>query len=145
MCPQCEVFEGTGGLCLSGRMERDVLFLHYHRTPHTNVFPSHSAPASVQVSRSGQQGPVGRGLGLAPSQSTNQTFVECLLGASAEGTQSGANQGPGFQGTWLSCGGMTHEQTEQEVSLGMITEPVEQTSSVRRLGTGGGYPRPGVI
>lgn len=28
------------------------------------------------------------------------------------------------------------EQTKQEVSLGMIIEPVEQTSSVRRLGTG---------
>lgn len=83
-----------------------------------------------------QEGLVGRGLGLAPSQSTNHTFVECLSGASAEGTQSGANQGPGCQGPGSLVGGMAREQVEQEVSLGVITEPVGQTSSVRRLGTG---------
>lgn len=34
----------------------------------------------------------------------------------------------------LSSWGMTHEQTEQEVSLGMITEPMEQIRSVRMVG-----------
>ena len=40
---------------------------------------------------------------------------------------------------------MTHEQSDQEVSLGMITEPTEQISSVRRLRVEGGRARPGVI
>lgn len=117
MCLQYKVCGGSGCLRLIGeggeRHVLSVLFGCCHRAPHTrttNVSPSYSASASVQssvlrVSRSGQEGPMGRGLGLAPSQSTNQTSIECLLGASAEGTQSGVNWGPGFQETCYLVGG----------------------------------------
>lgn len=120
-CPQYKVCGGAGCLRLiwedRERHVLPVLFFRCHRAPHTrttNVSPSHSTPASVQssvprVSRSGQEGPMGRGLGLAPSRSTNQTSIECLLGASAEGTQSGINWGPRFSRDMLSSGRITHE------------------------------------
>ena len=54
---------------------------------------------------------MGMGLGLAspappPNQSNDQSFAECLLGASvsAEETQRGTNQGPGFKGTCFLVG-----------------------------------------
>lgn len=59
---------------------------------------------------------------LAPCPSTSQTFITRLLGASAEVTQKGANQGPVGRVNTPS----------REASLGVITEPVKQTS--KRVG-----------